>query len=74
MTDASDPAAFFDAIDWLAIDPGLVCAFYEATGRPMEQRVLLRPPTDMADRHAWQRQCFADLIAMQGRGCPTCSS
>lgn len=74
MTHASDSAARFNSVDWLAIDPGLVCAFYEATGRPIGQRVLLQPFADVANREAWQRQCLADLVAMQGRGCPTCTS
>ncbi|WP_035964092.1 hypothetical protein [Bradyrhizobium sp. YR681] len=74
MTDANDLAARFDAIDWLAIDPGQVCAFYEATGRPIGQRVLLQPFADVANRETWRRQCLADLVAIQGRGCPTCST
>ncbi|KRQ01276.1 hypothetical protein AOQ73_18145 [Bradyrhizobium pachyrhizi] len=72
MAGASVPSAGFDAINWLAIDPGLVCAFYEATGRPLGQRVLLQPFADVANRETWRRQCLADLVAMQDRACPTC--
>ncbi|MGJ4972905.1 hypothetical protein ACQR1N_30965 [Bradyrhizobium sp. HKCCYLRH1073] len=74
MSATDDIAAGFAAIDWLAIDPGAVCAFYDATGRPAEQRVLLVPPSNQTDREAWQRQCLADLVAIQGRGCPTCTT
>jgi hypothetical protein len=69
-----DLAGRVAAINWLAIDPGAVCAFYDATGRPVEQRALLVPPSSQTDREAWQRQCLADLVAIQGRGYPTCTT
>ncbi len=39
MTEAIE--AKFKAIDWEALDVGAVCALYDQTGRPMQERALL---------------------------------
>lgn len=64
----------FEQINWDTLDINAVYAFYEACGRPVEQRALLCAPVNPALREDWRRRCVADFKAMQGRACPGCAA
>ncbi|MDE5440426.1 hypothetical protein GWG65_02975 [Bradyrhizobium sp. CSA207] len=70
----ADVRARFEAIDWNTINLNAAYEFYESIGRPLAQRALLVAPIAIEERDRWQRECVADLTALQGRGCPGCAA
>jgi hypothetical protein len=68
------PIAAFEEINWDTFDINAVYAFYEACGRPLDQRALLLAPVNPGLREDWRRRCVADFKVIQGRSCPGCAA
>jgi hypothetical protein len=74
MSENENTEAKFEAIDWTTLDIDAVYAFYNAIGRPVQERALLVCPVAKHLREDWRRRCVVDLAAMQKRACPSCAA